>query len=215
MWVGWAFAHPHVRFCLISPAQLVTFLCSCSTSDFVFWHLPQLQHKNPDVQFLVFKNMTPTPFMKVYFGEFFFHLFLQTWCPFLYWGPLKGSQGCLNLLMPLSGISELSFDYGGGGGGPLNVSCMSIFCSCPCSYFILLFNWGQTEYFAGLDRSMSSHTPHGSFDCLHLLQIYLCGCFLVFEGKLWFGAQFIYKNLRLALFADNKNNCLIYVCCRQ
>ena len=55
---------------------------------------------------------------------------------------------------------------------------------------------------------MSSHTPHGSFDCLHLLQNYLCGCFLVFEGKVWFGAQFIYKNLRLALFADNKNNCL-------
>ncbi|XP_076448017.1 small ribosomal subunit protein mS25-like [Babylonia areolata] len=34
--------------------------------DFVFWHWPQLQYKNPEVQFLVFRNITPTPFMKVY-----------------------------------------------------------------------------------------------------------------------------------------------------
>ncbi|PVD25136.1 hypothetical protein C0Q70_15634 [Pomacea canaliculata] len=37
--------------------------------DFVFWHLPQLQFKNPDVQFLVFKNMTPSPFLRVYFDN--------------------------------------------------------------------------------------------------------------------------------------------------
>ncbi|KAK7102505.1 small ribosomal subunit protein mS25-like [Littorina saxatilis] len=34
---------------------------------FAFWHLPQLQYKNPGVQFLVFKNMTPSPHLKVYF----------------------------------------------------------------------------------------------------------------------------------------------------
>ncbi|KAK7483675.1 hypothetical protein BaRGS_00025108 [Batillaria attramentaria] len=37
--------------------------------DFVFWHLPQLQYKNPEVQFLVFRNMTPSPFLQVYFGD--------------------------------------------------------------------------------------------------------------------------------------------------
>lgn len=48
---------------------IFTPVLSCLYSDFVFWHLPQLQFKNPDVQFLVFKNMTPSPFLRVYFGE--------------------------------------------------------------------------------------------------------------------------------------------------
>ncbi|XP_041346967.1 probable 28S ribosomal protein S25, mitochondrial [Gigantopelta aegis] len=34
--------------------------------DFVFWHLPQLQYKNPAVQMLTFKNTTPSPFFKFY-----------------------------------------------------------------------------------------------------------------------------------------------------
>lgn len=36
---------------------------------FIFWSLPQLQYKNPSVQVVTFKNMTPTPFIKCYYGE--------------------------------------------------------------------------------------------------------------------------------------------------
>nr|BAN21151.1 mitochondrial ribosomal protein S25 [Riptortus pedestris] len=35
--------------------------------DFVFWFLPQVQFKNPNVQVITFKNMTPTPFIRCYF----------------------------------------------------------------------------------------------------------------------------------------------------
>jgi hypothetical protein len=38
---------------------------------FVFWTLPQLQYKNPNVQVVTFKNMTPSPFIQCYFGELF------------------------------------------------------------------------------------------------------------------------------------------------
>ncbi|XP_076477712.1 mitochondrial ribosomal protein S25 isoform X2 [Bombus vancouverensis nearcticus] len=34
---------------------------------FVFWHLSQLQYKNPNVQIITFRNMTPTPFIKCYY----------------------------------------------------------------------------------------------------------------------------------------------------
>ncbi|KAF6214279.1 hypothetical protein GE061_009019 [Apolygus lucorum] len=34
--------------------------------DFAFWYVPQVQYKNPDVQVITFKNMTPTPFIKCY-----------------------------------------------------------------------------------------------------------------------------------------------------
>lgn len=37
--------------------------------DFVFWHLPQLQFKNPRVQIVTFKNITPTPFIKCYYDD--------------------------------------------------------------------------------------------------------------------------------------------------
>ncbi|KAK7867681.1 hypothetical protein R5R35_011558 [Gryllus longicercus] len=37
--------------------------------NFVFWHLPQLQYKNPDVQIITFKNMTPTPFIRCFFDS--------------------------------------------------------------------------------------------------------------------------------------------------
>ena len=36
--------------------------------EFVFWHLPQLQYKNPNVQVATFKNMTPSPFIRCYLG---------------------------------------------------------------------------------------------------------------------------------------------------
>lgn len=35
------------------------------TREFVFWHLPQIQFKNPDVQVLTLKNVTPTPFIRL------------------------------------------------------------------------------------------------------------------------------------------------------
>ncbi|KAG1683394.1 putative 28S ribosomal protein S25, mitochondrial [Nymphon striatum] len=34
--------------------------------QFVFWNLPQLQYKNPNVQIMTFKNLTPTPFIRCY-----------------------------------------------------------------------------------------------------------------------------------------------------
>jgi len=36
------------------------------TREFVFWHLPQVQYKNPSVQIVTFKNLTPTPFIRCY-----------------------------------------------------------------------------------------------------------------------------------------------------
>ena len=35
--------------------------------DFVFWTIPQIQYKNPEVQVITFKNMTPSPFVRCYF----------------------------------------------------------------------------------------------------------------------------------------------------
>lgn len=32
--------------------------------------MPQLQYKNPSVQCITFKNMTPSPFIRCYFGKF-------------------------------------------------------------------------------------------------------------------------------------------------
>ncbi|CAO1358047.1 unnamed protein product [Diamesa hyperborea] len=37
--------------------------------NFVFWNIPQLQYKNPDVQVVTFKNMTPSPFIRCYFED--------------------------------------------------------------------------------------------------------------------------------------------------
>lgn len=36
---------------------------------FVFWSVPQLQYKNPNVHVVTFKNLTPTPFIKCYYGK--------------------------------------------------------------------------------------------------------------------------------------------------
>uniref|UniRef100_A0AAA9T535 Small ribosomal subunit protein mS25 n=1 Tax=Bos taurus TaxID=9913 RepID=A0AAA9T535_BOVIN len=35
---------------------------------FVFFNIPQIQYKNPWVQIMLFKNMTPTPFLRFYLG---------------------------------------------------------------------------------------------------------------------------------------------------
>lgn len=36
---------------------------------FLFWTIPQLQYKNPNVQIVTLKNMTPSPFIRCYYGE--------------------------------------------------------------------------------------------------------------------------------------------------
>jgi len=38
-------------------------------TEFVFWNLPQVQYKNPNVQIATFKNMTPSPFVTVYLED--------------------------------------------------------------------------------------------------------------------------------------------------
>ncbi|XP_057612009.1 28S ribosomal protein S25, mitochondrial isoform X1 [Chionomys nivalis] len=35
---------------------------------FVFFNIPQIQYKNPWVQIMLFKNMTPSPFLRFYLG---------------------------------------------------------------------------------------------------------------------------------------------------
>ncbi|CAG9864386.1 unnamed protein product [Phyllotreta striolata] len=37
------------------------------TKNFVFWHLPQIQYKNPEVQIATLRNMTPTPFVRCFY----------------------------------------------------------------------------------------------------------------------------------------------------
>lgn len=36
---------------------------------FVFFNIPQIQYKNPWVQIMMFKNMTPAPFLKFYLDD--------------------------------------------------------------------------------------------------------------------------------------------------
>jgi hypothetical protein len=38
-------------------------------TEFVFWNLPQVQYRNPEVQVVAFKNMTPSPFITCYLGD--------------------------------------------------------------------------------------------------------------------------------------------------
>ncbi|XP_067145284.1 small ribosomal subunit protein mS25 [Centruroides vittatus] len=37
--------------------------------DFVFWHLAQLQYKNPNIQVVVLNEMTPNPFIRCWFED--------------------------------------------------------------------------------------------------------------------------------------------------
>lgn len=39
---------------------------------FVFFTVPQIQYRNPWVQIMMFKNMTPSPFLRFYLGKDFF-----------------------------------------------------------------------------------------------------------------------------------------------
>lgn len=38
--------------------------------QFVFWYLPQIQYGNANVQICTFKNLTPSPFIKCFYGRF-------------------------------------------------------------------------------------------------------------------------------------------------
>ncbi|KAH8860349.1 putative 28S ribosomal protein S25 [Schistosoma japonicum] len=35
--------------------------------EFIKWYLPPMQFRNPNIQIITFKNMFPTPFIKIYF----------------------------------------------------------------------------------------------------------------------------------------------------
>ena len=37
--------------------------------DFVFWNLPQVQYKNPEVQIVTFKNLLPSPSIICYLDD--------------------------------------------------------------------------------------------------------------------------------------------------
>ena len=51
--------------------------------DFAFWNLPQVQYKNPNVQIVVQRNMTPTPFITCFLddGEIEGKGVATTWSP--------------------------------------------------------------------------------------------------------------------------------------
>lgn len=38
-------------------------------NEFVHWFLPQVQYKNPDVQVVLFRNITPSPFIRCYYSN--------------------------------------------------------------------------------------------------------------------------------------------------
>ena len=38
-------------------------------AEFVFWNLPQVQYKNPDVQIATFKNESPSPYISCYMED--------------------------------------------------------------------------------------------------------------------------------------------------
>ena len=44
-------------------------ICVYSNRQFIAEKLPLIQFKNPDVQMVTFKSATPTPIIKIYFGE--------------------------------------------------------------------------------------------------------------------------------------------------
>ncbi|XP_014210299.1 probable 28S ribosomal protein S25, mitochondrial [Copidosoma floridanum] len=44
-------------------------IASSGIRNFIFWHLPQLMFKNPDVQIVTIKNRTPTPFVWCFYDN--------------------------------------------------------------------------------------------------------------------------------------------------
>ncbi|CAD6208419.1 GSCOCG00003431001-RA-CDS [Cotesia congregata] len=37
--------------------------------DFIFWYVPQVQYRNPEVQVISIKNLTPSPFITCYYAN--------------------------------------------------------------------------------------------------------------------------------------------------
>ncbi|KOB67080.1 Mitochondrial ribosomal protein S25 [Operophtera brumata] len=54
---------------VFSVAYNITGQNNTGTKEFVFWYLPQIQYKNPNVQVATLKNLTPSPFIKCYFED--------------------------------------------------------------------------------------------------------------------------------------------------
>lgn len=44
--------------------------------EFCFWYLPQIQYKNPYVQLMTLKNMTPSPFIRCFYGKYTLKYFI-------------------------------------------------------------------------------------------------------------------------------------------
>lgn len=54
---------------IFSVAYNINGLNNTGAKEFVFWYLPQIQYKNPNVQVATLKNLTPSPFVKCYFED--------------------------------------------------------------------------------------------------------------------------------------------------
>ncbi|XP_028028125.1 probable 28S ribosomal protein S25, mitochondrial [Bombyx mandarina] len=54
---------------IFSVAYNITGQNNVGTKEFCFWYLPQIQYKNPDVQIVTLKNLTPSPFIKCYLDD--------------------------------------------------------------------------------------------------------------------------------------------------
>lgn len=54
---------------IFSVAYNITGQNNTGAKEFVFWYLPQIQFKNPNVQVATLKNLTPSPFIKCYFDD--------------------------------------------------------------------------------------------------------------------------------------------------
>lgn len=54
----WACGNSPAGACVLLPSR-----------KFVFFNIPQIQYKNPWVQIMLFKNMTPSPFLRFYLGR--------------------------------------------------------------------------------------------------------------------------------------------------
>ncbi|XP_057362304.1 28S ribosomal protein S25, mitochondrial isoform X2 [Manis pentadactyla] len=90
---------------------------------FVFFNIPQIQYKNPWVQIMMFKNMTPSPFLRFYLGE-------TTTSPSLEGVACEDAMDCPSRLLRSFYSSQYLRVCGGLSvsqrGGPLVVSRLSV-----------------------------------------------------------------------------------------
>lgn len=64
-----------------SKQNLITPFYCVICRKFVFFSVPQIQYKNPWVQIMMFKNMTPSPFLRFYLGKYLFLSLLSSVLP--------------------------------------------------------------------------------------------------------------------------------------